>query len=123
MLNESTDAVGPLFSGRLYLPDELDQRLEAEGVSKADLIRRGVTKLLDESRKPRRVKPFPVFRSGRRRSADEMQEELVEQIINLPIPSYLAHIYCKPPFNYTTQVMSLIMARKRVNNRKVFLIN
>ncbi len=80
MLNESTDAVGPLFSGRLYLPDELDQRLEAEGVSKADLIRRGVTKLLDESRKPRRVKPFPVFRSGRRRSADEMQEELVEQI-------------------------------------------
>lgn len=68
----------------VYLPDELDQRLEAEaraeGVSKAELIRRGVTKLLDESQRPRQAKPFPVFRSGRSRSVDELHEELVEQI-------------------------------------------
>ncbi|MBD0020579.1 ribbon-helix-helix protein, CopG family [Gordonia pseudamarae] len=68
----------------VYLPEELDQRLEAEakaeGVSKAELIRRGVTKLLDESRRPRQAKPFPVFRSGRSRTVDELREDLVGQI-------------------------------------------
>ncbi|HQV21226.1 MAG TPA: CopG family transcriptional regulator [Gordonia sp. (in: high G+C Gram-positive bacteria)] len=76
----------PYGMGRttVYLPDELDQRLAAEaqaqGVSKGELIRRGVTKLLDESQRARQAKPFPVFHSGRSRSVDELHEALVEQI-------------------------------------------
>ena len=68
----------------VYLPAELDLRLEAEatpeGVSKAELIRRGVAKLLDESRRPRQAKPLPVFRSGRTRMIEEIDRDLVDEI-------------------------------------------
>ncbi len=68
----------------VYLPEELDLRLEAEaaaeGVSKAELIRRGVTRLLDETARRPRSKPLPVFDSGRPRSAEELGRDVGEQI-------------------------------------------
>ncbi|MEV6321227.1 CopG family transcriptional regulator [Nocardia sp. NPDC051787] len=68
----------------VYLPDELEVRLDAEaaatGVSKAELIRRGIAMLLDASDRPRNDAPLPVFHSGRSRSADEMREDVYQQI-------------------------------------------
>ncbi|MBO0854225.1 MAG: ribbon-helix-helix domain-containing protein [Nocardia sp.] len=68
----------------VYLPDELEVRLDAEsaatGVSKAELIRRGIAMLLDSSDRPRNDTPLPVFHSGRSRSADEMNEDVYRQI-------------------------------------------
>src|SRR6266567_4122256 len=53
----------------VYLPEELELRLDAEsaatGVSKAELIRKGVALLLDGSDRPKRSQPLPIFRSGR----------------------------------------------------------
>lgn len=68
----------------MYLPDELEVRLDAEsvatGVSKAELIRRAISMLLDASNRPKRSQSLPVFRSGRARSADEMNDEVYEHI-------------------------------------------
>ncbi|WP_067891053.1 ribbon-helix-helix domain-containing protein [Nocardia vaccinii] len=68
----------------VYLPDELEVRLDAEaaatGISKAELIRRGIAMLLDASDRPRHDAPLPVFRSGRSRSTDEMREEIYREI-------------------------------------------
>ncbi|MEU2092831.1 CopG family transcriptional regulator [Nocardia beijingensis] len=68
----------------VYLPEELEVRLDAEaaatGVSKAELIRRGIAMLLEASDRPRNNAPLPVFHSGRARSADEMREDLYQQI-------------------------------------------
>ncbi|MCB9440695.1 MAG: ribbon-helix-helix protein, CopG family [Mycolicibacterium sp.] len=68
----------------VYLPAALDLRLEAEakaeGVSKAELIRRGITKLLDESDRPRRAKPLPVFRGVGDRTLDDRDRELTDEI-------------------------------------------
>lgn len=68
----------------VYLPVELDLRLEAEakaeGVSKAELIRRGVARLLDDSQRTRRAKPLPVFHGKRTRAMDEIDHDLVDQI-------------------------------------------
>ena len=68
----------------VYLPDELDIRLDAEaaatGVSKAELIRRGVTMLLDSSTIVQRSGPLPVFRSGRSRSAAQMNDDVYRHI-------------------------------------------
>jgi Ribbon-helix-helix protein, copG family len=67
----------------VYLPDELKARLDAEaaatGVSKAELIRRGITMLLDASQAPKRH-PLPVFRSGRPRNAEQMGDEIYAHI-------------------------------------------
>ncbi|WP_051162762.1 CopG family transcriptional regulator [Nocardia brevicatena] len=64
----------------VYLPEELEARLDAEaaatGVSKAELIRRGVTMLLDASTRPKSDTSLPVFRSGRSRTADEMDDDI-----------------------------------------------
>ncbi|MFI5715566.1 ribbon-helix-helix protein, CopG family [Nocardia sp. NPDC051750] len=68
----------------VYLPDDLEVRLDAEasatGVSKAELIRRGIAMLLDASDRPRDSAPLPVFRSGRSRSVDEMRDDIYGQI-------------------------------------------
>ena len=68
----------------VYLPDALDGRLAAEsravGVSKAELIRRAVTRLLDESTRPRADDNLPVFSSGRRRTLEQMDDDLYAQI-------------------------------------------
>ncbi len=68
----------------VYLPDELEVRLDAEaaatGVSKAELIRRGIAMLLDASERPRDNAPLPVFHSGRSRDADEMREDIYQEI-------------------------------------------
>ncbi|UGT61192.1 CopG family transcriptional regulator [Nocardia asteroides] len=68
----------------VYLPDELELRLDAEasatGVSKAELIRRGIAMLLDASDRPRNDAPLPVFRSGRSRDTDEMRDDIYQQI-------------------------------------------
>ena len=69
----------------VYLPDELDIRLEAEsaatGISKAELIRRGVSELLERSpRRRQRLAPLPVFHSGRYRTAEEIDEAIREQV-------------------------------------------
>jgi Arc/MetJ-type ribon-helix-helix transcriptional regulator len=68
----------------VYLPDELELRLDAEsaatGVSKAELIRKGITLLLDSSDRPKRSQPLPVFRSGRASNADEMDDAIYDHI-------------------------------------------
>jgi Arc/MetJ-type ribon-helix-helix transcriptional regulator len=68
----------------VYLPDLLDSRLTAEaaatGVSKAELIRQAVTRLLDESERPRRDDTLPVFSSGRSMTAEHMDDEIYAQI-------------------------------------------
>ena len=69
----------------VYLPDELVTRLEAEsmatGVSKAELIRRGVTMLLDASTRPREARPLPVFRgNGQVMDAEQMDAAIYEHI-------------------------------------------
>lgn len=64
----------------VYLPDELEMRLDAEaaatGVSKAELIRRGITMVLEASTRPKRAGALPVFDSGRPLSAEEMDREI-----------------------------------------------
>jgi len=68
----------------VYLPDELEVRLDAEsmatGISKAELIRRGIAMLLDSSARPRRASPLPVFHSGRSSDAGEMDDDIYEHI-------------------------------------------
>ena len=68
----------------VYLPDELEVRLDAEaaatGISKAELIRRGIAMLLDSSDRPKQAQPLPVFRSGRSRDADEMDHDIYQHI-------------------------------------------
>lgn len=67
----------------VYLPDELEARLDAHsaasGVSKAELIRRGIAMVLDGSPKSKRI-PLPVFRSGRVRDAQDMDDALYAHI-------------------------------------------
>ncbi|MEV6216421.1 CopG family transcriptional regulator [Nocardia sp. NPDC051833] len=68
----------------VYLPEELEVRLDAEaaatGVSKAELIRRGIAMLLDASEVPKNDAPLPVFRSGRARTTDEMDQAIYDHI-------------------------------------------
>ncbi|MFE3542480.1 ribbon-helix-helix protein, CopG family [Nocardia sp. NPDC059177] len=68
----------------VYLPEALEVRLDAEaavtGVSKAELIRRGIAMLLDASDRPRSDAKLPVFRSGRSRTADEMNDDVYAHI-------------------------------------------
>ncbi|MFC9968876.1 CopG family transcriptional regulator [Nocardia ignorata] len=68
----------------VYLPEALEMRLDAEaaatGVSKAELIRRGIAMLLDTSDRPKQNAPLPVFRSGRSRTADEMDDDVYSHI-------------------------------------------
>jgi hypothetical protein len=68
----------------VYLPEILDSRLTAEalatGVSKAELIRQAVVKLLDESARPRMDDTLPVFSSGRAMTAEQMDEEIYADI-------------------------------------------
>ncbi len=68
----------------VYLPEELEVRLGAEatatGVSKAELIRRGIAMLLDASERPKSDGPLPVFDSGQSRTADEMNDVVYDHI-------------------------------------------
>lgn len=68
----------------IYLPADLDMRLEAEakaeGVSKAELIRRGVAQLLETSRRKRRARPLPVFSGSGTRTMEQLDRDLVDQI-------------------------------------------
>ncbi|MGW1296159.1 ribbon-helix-helix domain-containing protein [Streptomyces sp. NPDC002533] len=68
----------------VYLPDELEVRLDAEssatGVSKAELIRRGIAMLLDSAERPKRSRELPVFDSGRPRTPGEMDDAVYEHI-------------------------------------------
>lgn len=68
----------------VYLPSELEVRLDAEasatGTSKAELIRKAIAQLLDNSTRPRKARALPVFNSGRQRSAETMDEEIYEHI-------------------------------------------
>jgi Ribbon-helix-helix protein, copG family len=67
----------------VYLPEDLDARLDSEavaaGVSKAELIRRGIAMLLAHSR-PREIEPLPVFESGKPLRPDEMDDVIYEHI-------------------------------------------
>lgn len=67
----------------VYLPDALEARLDAEaaatGVSKAELIRRGIAMLLNASQLPTRH-PLPVFHSGRVRDAKQMDDDVYAHI-------------------------------------------
>jgi Arc/MetJ-type ribon-helix-helix transcriptional regulator len=67
----------------VYLPEELDGRLEAEavatGTSKAEMIRRAIAMLLARS-EPRDAGPLPVFHSGKTRTPAEMDDAIYEQV-------------------------------------------
>lgn len=64
----------------VYLPEDLEVRLDAEaaatGVSKAELIRRGVAMMLEASTRPKRANALPVFDSGRPMSAEAMDDSV-----------------------------------------------
>ena len=68
----------------VYLPEELDLRLEAEakasGVSKAELIRRGIIALLGMPDRQERSAPLPVFNSHRPRTPEQLDDELVAEL-------------------------------------------
>ncbi|MET9513422.1 CopG family transcriptional regulator [Streptomyces flavidovirens] len=68
----------------VYLPEELELRLDAEsaatGISKAELIRRGIAQLLDTSSRPKSAHPLPAFRGGRLVTVDEMDDAIYEHI-------------------------------------------
>ena len=68
----------------VYLPEDLDLRLEAEaaatGSSKAELIRRGVALLLDASTRASKSRALPVFDSGRPRTADQLDDDLADEL-------------------------------------------
>jgi hypothetical protein len=68
----------------VYLPEELDLRLEAEatstGMSKAELIRRGIGMLLARFERPKRSHPLPVFDSGRQLTVDDMDRLVHERV-------------------------------------------
>ncbi len=68
----------------VYLPEDLEIRLEAEstasGVSKAELIRRGIAMLLNASARPDRAQPLPTFTSGRPLTPEEMDEDIYRHI-------------------------------------------
>jgi len=68
----------------VYLPEDLETRLDAEaaatGVSKAELIRRGIAMVLEASTRPKRIAPLPVFDSGRELSAAAMNDAVYEHI-------------------------------------------
>jgi Arc/MetJ-type ribon-helix-helix transcriptional regulator len=68
----------------VYLPEELEVKLDAEaaatGVSKAELIRRGIALLLESSIRPKQSRALPVFDSGRPMTADAMDDALYAHI-------------------------------------------
>lgn len=68
----------------VYLPEELDTQLEAEaassGVSKAELIRQGISMVLDQTPHSRQPGALPVFNSGRQLTLDDMDQLVSERI-------------------------------------------
>lgn len=67
----------------VYLPEDMDARLDAEatatGLTKAELVRRGISMLLMRAR-PRDSEPLPVFESGRSLTAAEMDDAVYEHV-------------------------------------------
>ncbi|MFB8025770.1 ribbon-helix-helix protein, CopG family [Streptomyces sp. NPDC056465] len=68
----------------VYLPEELEVRLDAEasatGVSKAELIRRGIALVLDNAERPKRSDKLPVFDSGRPLTPEAMDDAVYAHI-------------------------------------------
>lgn len=68
----------------VYLPEDLEVRLDAEssatGISKAELIRRGVAMLLENAERPKRTQRLPVFDSGRPLTPEAMDDTLYGHI-------------------------------------------
>ncbi|WP_327115934.1 ribbon-helix-helix domain-containing protein [Streptomyces sp. NBC_01341] len=68
----------------VYLPEELEVRLDAEssatGVSKAELIRRGIAMILDDAERPKGKRGLPVFDSGRPLAPEAMDDAVYEHI-------------------------------------------
>jgi Arc/MetJ-type ribon-helix-helix transcriptional regulator len=71
----------------VYLPEDLHARLDREavatGVSKAELIRRGISMLLARS-EPRESEPLPVFESGNVLTPAQMDDAIYEHIRERP---------------------------------------
>ncbi|MET7369005.1 CopG family transcriptional regulator [Streptomyces sp. NPDC005566] len=68
----------------VYLPEDLEVRLDAEssatGISKAELIRRGIALLLENAERPKGTRSLPVFDSGRPLSPEAMDDSVYEHI-------------------------------------------
>lgn len=68
----------------VYLPEDLEVRLDAQasatGISKAELIRRGIALLLDDAERPKRSQKLPVFDSGRPLSPEAMDDAVYAHI-------------------------------------------
>lgn len=58
----------------------LDAESQATGISKAELIRRGIAMLLEAAEHPKRTRRLPVFDSGRPLSAEAMDDTVYEHI-------------------------------------------
>lgn len=58
----------------------LDAEAAATGISKAELIRRGIAMLLDNSARPKQARALPVFDSGRPLTPEAMDDALYEHI-------------------------------------------
>lgn len=79
-----TDSICSVGEITIYLPDELEAQLNAEvtalGISKAELIGRGVDMLLDSSIRPNQAGALPVFNSGRDMSAHDMDNAIYDHV-------------------------------------------
>ncbi|MFB4422736.1 ribbon-helix-helix domain-containing protein [Streptomyces sp. QL37] len=68
----------------VYLPEELEVRLNAEssatGMSRAELIRRGIAMILDDAEQPERIRTLPDFDSGRPLTPEAMDDAVHERI-------------------------------------------
>lgn len=68
----------------MYVPEGLELRLDAaaakSGVSKAELIRRGITMLLDSLPSGEESGDLPVFNSGKAMTADQMNRDVYDHI-------------------------------------------
>lgn len=69
----------------VYLPEELEVQLDdsaaVAGVSKAEAIRQAIALWISQARlEAREPRKLPVFSSGRLRTAQDMDEQIVEHI-------------------------------------------
>jgi len=68
----------------VYLPEELKAGLEAEsaasGIKEAELIRRGIAMLLEQSHRPKKKRQLPVFSGDKPKTAEQMDDAIYAHV-------------------------------------------